>query len=978
MATWVRTLTTGPTALDADLTGPTGALSNATAPADFDPDAVSSVRLQWTNGYVSGSFGGDSWDSNGAASFGYSGTILAEVAAGATDIINVNGESFTYDVTDSSIPTGSSVAQWESAVMSHTTGEGAFAHFTQDKGKDGVTVGVTNITVTITYTPVATDRTARVSWAELETPNAPRAAQVSWAELEVPNAPPITQVGTVQTGSAANGGDVTLTFDGSPAEGDLVVVIGGNADNGAGALGPSTSGYTEESSVDDDTNSLSYGVWWKVMGASPDTTVVCQGTGAVDEATAYMSYVFRGVDPNNPFDAPTTYVGATSTANPDPPTNWPKTDQAIAIAWMAKASSASIDTYPSGYSSTGSASGVDTNRFTVAAGIKVITPKAAENPGSFGLSLANISAAATSLLRPAWPTWIRNSSGAVQTSSSTTIVLDKPVGTVEGDTMYAVITHASGTTVGDTPPTGWSDVGTNPLEPSGFNTFIYKKVAGASEGSSYTFTFDTASQMAGAVIAINNANVEDVALTEVDTTHPNSITLNSISTNAIGLIGIALADATTPAAGFFSSTSGMTVREDWAEATGPIATLWTEEIDTITSSTETWTNSETISAITVGLISVKPASSDRTAQVSWAELEVPTAPRTAIVSWAELEVPTAPRSALVSWAELEVPNVPDRAGQVTWAELEVPDAPRAAQISWVELEIPPGARAAQVTWAELEIPTAPRTAQVTWTEFEVPNAPRAAQITWTELEVPNPPQVARVSWVELEIPTAPRTAQVTWVEMELPTAPRTAVVSWAELEAPDAPRAAQISWAELEIPPEPRSALVSWMEMEIPTAPRKARISWAELEVQDGPRAAIVSWTELSIPEILRRARITWAELEAPDAPRSALVSWAEYEVPNAPRSALLSWVEVEVPTAPRSALVSWAELEVPTAPRSAQVSWLELEVPTAPRAARISWVEYEVPPFQQTARVSWAVLTIPNAGGVEDTGKLPLLGVGI
>lgn len=116
------------------------------------------------------------------------------------------------------------------------------------------------------------------------------------------------------------------------------------------------------------------------------------------------------------------------------------------------------------------------------------------------------------------------------------------------------------------------------------------------------------------------------------------------------------------------------------------------------------------------------ASTDRAAQVSWAELEVPTAPRSAQVSWAEMEVPNAPRRAQVAWAEMEVPNA-DRRAQISWSEFEVPTAPRTAQISWAELEVPNANRKAQVAWAELEVPDAPRRAQVSWAEFEIPDAP---------------------------------------------------------------------------------------------------------------------------------------------------------------------------------------------------------------------------------------------------------------
>lgn len=399
MATWVRTLTTGPTALDSDLTGPTGALSNATAPSDFDPDAVSSVRLQWTNGYVSGTFGGDSWDSNGAASFGYSGTILAEVAAGATDIINTNGESFTYDETDSTIPTGSTVAQWESAVMSHTTGEAAFAHFSQDKGKDGVTVGVTNITVTITYTPGSAnyDETGR---AITVTSTITSSDQMDQDELltavaitstvavtDTYTTTEITIIGTPQTAATSNGGNAVATFDVTPAENDIVLVIGGVGTTGAVAPGIVTSGYTNESIQDDVSSwSIHYGVWWKKMGASPDTSVTVKGTGTAQDATAYVVFVLRNVDGTTPIDTATQYGTTSITANPDPPSITTTANLSWVFAATVFSGSPSVSSQPSGYPTEYRATGVDTNRVNTAVTYLQIDTAGAENPGTWTLS----------------------------------------------------------------------------------------------------------------------------------------------------------------------------------------------------------------------------------------------------------------------------------------------------------------------------------------------------------------------------------------------------------------------------------------------------------------------------------------------------------------------------------------------------------------------------------------------------------------
>jgi len=169
----------------------------------------------------------------------------------------------------------------------------------------------------------------------------------------------------------------------------------------------------------------------------------------------------------------------------------------------------------------------------------------------------------------------------------------------------------------------------------------------------------------------------------------------------------------------------------------------------------TMTSSATATGWCAMTMALRAAVTARVAEVSWAELEVPTAPRRAQVSWAEMEVPTAPRRSQVSWAELEVPDDPNtgRVARVSWAELEIPTAPRVAQMSWAEFEVPTAPRRSQVSWAELEVPNGPRKAQVSWAEYEIPIAPRRAQVSWVEVEFPNPPRMAQVSWAEFEVPS---------------------------------------------------------------------------------------------------------------------------------------------------------------------------------------------------------------------------------
>lgn len=101
-------------------------------------------------------------------------------------------------------------------------------------------------------------------------------------------------------------------------------------------------------------------------------------------------------------------------------------------------------------------------------------------------------------------------------------------------------------------------------------------------------------------------------------------------------------------------------------------------------------------------------SADRSASITWAELEAPNAPRAATVTWAEVETGNAPRTATITWAELETPDAPislDRSASLTWAEIEVPTAPRSAVLTWAEMESGTPPRSAQVTWAAVEVPS---------------------------------------------------------------------------------------------------------------------------------------------------------------------------------------------------------------------------------------------------------------------------------
>jgi len=191
----------------------------------------------------------------------------------------------------------------------------------------------------------------------------------------------ITLVGTPQVGSTTNGGNVTLTFDVTPAENDVVIVFGGaGVFNSPNPTAPG-SGYTQialQASA-----SIYFGAWYKRMGASPDSSVLCRGNGVASGATAYGCYVLRGVDTTTFADATATTAGVTASTNPDCPSITTVTNNAWVIA---VAGSKVYDTTPgtvSGYSNQYNTAGDDTNDITVAGATFEKTTAGAENPAAW-------------------------------------------------------------------------------------------------------------------------------------------------------------------------------------------------------------------------------------------------------------------------------------------------------------------------------------------------------------------------------------------------------------------------------------------------------------------------------------------------------------------------------------------------------------------------------------------------------------------
>jgi len=220
----------------------------------------------------------------------------------------------------------------------------------------------------------------------------------------------ISFVGAAEN-SDVNGADVTLTLPSMLAD-DLVIVANGIGDNSGTDqnLVMITTGYTEVADLfSNDNRDTNFGVFWKKMGATPDTTAQVEGFGNSAQGVAAVAMAFRGVDTTTPMDVTPTTATGIDTFNPNPPSidhnNPSGVWTVIAVGSAHTATPFAYTTIPTGYDTNWTDIGADDDS-NATAGIGYRTdPGDPENPGALvhsGSDAAGHSwAACTIALRPA-------------------------------------------------------------------------------------------------------------------------------------------------------------------------------------------------------------------------------------------------------------------------------------------------------------------------------------------------------------------------------------------------------------------------------------------------------------------------------------------------------------------------------------------------------------------------------------------------
>ncbi len=225
-------------------------------------------------------------------------------------------------------------------------------------------------------------------------------------------------IGSVSNVGNTSGGDVTLTLSGLGLQEDDLVIAAysiADADNVDMAMAEvgGIGGWTEVADLfSDDTYDANLGVYYKVMGASPDASVIFDGVGGTDTQTGAVAMAFRGVDPTTPMDvAATTVSGASglNTMHPNPPSinhnNPSGVWTVIAGSNVNGTQGARTFTFPTGYTTNAvQRSSNDTSDGIVGLGYRT-NPSDPEDPGQMTASGTDGTgyafAAVTMALRPA-------------------------------------------------------------------------------------------------------------------------------------------------------------------------------------------------------------------------------------------------------------------------------------------------------------------------------------------------------------------------------------------------------------------------------------------------------------------------------------------------------------------------------------------------------------------------------------------------
>jgi hypothetical protein len=203
------------------------------------------------------------------------------------------------------------------------------------------------------------------------------------------------------TVGAINGNGVTMVIPPSSVQtGDVVILFGGKpgrASTSIGALGGLN--YTQIFSTGANAKGPNFGAWFKIMGATPDSSIVALGSANASDGTAYGAYIFRGVS-SVMFDVAHQSVIGNST-NPDPPSVITATNNAVVVAVAGSQVNDAAVYSILGYSDFRTATANDSLDITVLGNWASIAAAGSTDPGVFNAVATASWVSGTIVLKPA-------------------------------------------------------------------------------------------------------------------------------------------------------------------------------------------------------------------------------------------------------------------------------------------------------------------------------------------------------------------------------------------------------------------------------------------------------------------------------------------------------------------------------------------------------------------------------------------------
>ena len=217
----------------------------------------------------------------------------------------------------------------------------------------------------------------------------------------------ITYIGGL-TGGATDGGAISINLTSlNLQQGDIVLAIYSSAFYSDTNV--SITGYTEISDLyyhsEASQGNINGYVGYKIMGATPDTTLAIGAYGDINTGNALIAYVWRGVDTTTPLDVtPTTAIAPNpdSGSRPNNPSITPATAGAVVIAALGfgrSDSTPSTYTDPDGYENLVTKGQSDNSKCSASVASKFWSGSGAEDPGEWTFNYYTW-AATTIALRP--------------------------------------------------------------------------------------------------------------------------------------------------------------------------------------------------------------------------------------------------------------------------------------------------------------------------------------------------------------------------------------------------------------------------------------------------------------------------------------------------------------------------------------------------------------------------------------------------